>query len=42
MNHLFGTQSMTLADWLYPLIGGLAVLVIVETEKLIVRQMRRH
>jgi magnesium-transporting ATPase (P-type) len=42
MNHLFGTQSMTLADWLYPLIGGLAVLVIVETEKLIVRQLRRH
>lgn len=42
MNRLFGTQPLTLANWAYPLIGGLAVLVIVETEKLIVRQLRHR
>jgi potassium/sodium efflux P-type ATPase len=41
MNTFFGTESLELKFWLYPLAGGLGVFIIVEIEKLIARKIER-
>lgn len=39
MNELFGTTAIAFATWLYPLIAGIIVFIIVEIEKTIIRRL---
>lgn len=40
MNNFFDTEAIKLSYWLYPLAAGLAVFIIVETEKFIARKIQ--
>jgi P-type Ca2+ transporter type 2C len=42
MNTLFGTASIEIDYWLYPLAAGVAVFLIVETEKFIARKISKN
>lgn len=42
MNDVFGTNPLTLEDWIYPFTLGFAVFVIVEIEKAVMRQIDKR
>ncbi len=39
MNNLFGTTALAIRTWLYPLVAGIIVFILVEIEKTIIRRM---